>query len=88
MTNQFVVSEIQGASITPVVFDVSEYPDEKAAKRAAKARYHQIMSAAYTSGVPYHGGNIIHMKGYDQMMIDGEIVRKGQELSELSELSE
>lgn len=82
MTNQFVVNEIQGSSVTPVTFDVADYHDEKAAERAAKARYHQILSAAYDSNIPYHGANIIHMVGYDQIMIEGEISRKSQELAE------
>ena len=80
MTEQYEVQEIQNASCTPWVYRVGEgqgeYATVEEAELAAKAKYFTIMAAACVSQVAYHGANLIHMVGKNQILEKGEIIER------------
>ena len=80
MTEQYEVQEIQNKSSTPWVYRVGEGQDEyqtvEEAELAAKAKYYTIMAAACVSNVAYHGANMIHMAGSNQVLEKGEIIER------------
>ena len=80
MTEQYEVQEVQNKSCTPWVYRVGDGPDEyttvQEAELAAKAKYYTIMAAACVSNVAYHGANLIHMAGSNQVLEKGEIIER------------
>ena len=79
MIEQFEVTEIQNKSRIPYVFDVSDYETNgrtheqavKACEYAAKAKFHDIMVAAYGGNVPYCGAKMLHF--VDEIIVTNDI---------------
>ena len=79
MIEQFEVTEIQNKTRIPYVFDVSDYEIEnvsheqavKACEYAAKAKFHDIMVAAYAGSVAYCGAKMLHF--IDEVIVTNDI---------------
>ena len=79
MIEQFEVTEIQNKTRIPYVFDVSDYETEnvsheqavKACEYAAKAKFHDIMVAAYAGNVAYCGAKMHHF--VDEIIVTNDI---------------
>ena len=61
MLNQYIVHEVQGATDVPVTFPVPDGIDPEVIKEQALARFHSIMTAAYSGDVEYAGAYMVYM---------------------------
>lgn len=85
MLNQFIVHEIQGTSDTPVTFPVPDGTDPEIIKEDALARFHSIMTAAYSGDVEYAGAYMVYMTeatpGKISTYIVADEIRKKREVT-------